>query len=65
MVTGSLYVVGEARTALFSPATSNDEDPDPDGPDQDDPDDDDPDEDGPDDWTGFSEIPEIDGHVPR
>jgi dihydrofolate synthase/folylpolyglutamate synthase len=45
VVTGSLYVVGEARTALFLPPVPDDEDPA--------------------DWGGLSEIPEIDGHVPR
>jgi dihydrofolate synthase / folylpolyglutamate synthase len=45
MVTGSLYVVGEARTALFFPPTADSDD-----------------SGG---WEGLSEIPEIDGHVPR
>lgn len=45
VVTGSLYVVGEARTALFLPPSTDDEDDD--------------------DWGALSEIPEIDGHVPR
>ena len=43
VVTGSLYVVGKARTSLFRPPEHSTDD----------------------DWSAFSGIPEIDGHVPR
>jgi len=46
VVTGSLYVVGEARTALFLPPSTDGDDDDAE-------------------WAALSEIPEIDGHVPR
>jgi dihydrofolate synthase/folylpolyglutamate synthase len=75
VVTGSLYVVGEARTELFFPLSPDDSDRDQSDPEDSDPedsdlDDSDTDDSDPDDsdsyeWTGFSQIPEIDGQVPR